>query len=168
MIKKGLKKNLTDFLEMPNKLLGKKRRQINKSKQKISLREISPPKTIISNWNSSNKKELPVFTLAIITSQLKAKDYDIAIFGVDIYCATCHWKKLKYLLWLWEIYNTKLKKSQDEDRSEKCCTLKIPKFSWWFLKKRLRNCLLTSKVWSQDSTRRRAEIWLRIIVQDVF
>ena len=33
---------MTDFLQTPNKLSSKKKRQINKSKQKANIKEISP------------------------------------------------------------------------------------------------------------------------------
>ena len=60
MIKRGLKKDKTDFLQMPHKLSSKKRRQINKIKQKANIREISSKKAIISSLESFDKKELPV------------------------------------------------------------------------------------------------------------
>ncbi len=41
MIKRGSKKDMTNFLQMPDKLSGKKRRQMNKSKRKASIRETS-------------------------------------------------------------------------------------------------------------------------------
>lgn len=55
MIKKGLKEDLTNFLQTPNKLFSKKSIQINKNKQKISIRETSLRKATISSLNSSNK-----------------------------------------------------------------------------------------------------------------
>ena len=39
MIKKGLKKNMINFLQMSNKLFSKKKRQINKNKKKISIKK---------------------------------------------------------------------------------------------------------------------------------
>lgn len=56
MIKRGSKEEITDFLQMINKLSSKKRKQINKSKRKASLRETSSRKSIISSLNSSDKK----------------------------------------------------------------------------------------------------------------
>ena len=41
MIKRGSKEDMTNFLQTPKKLSSKKRRQINKSKRKASLGEIS-------------------------------------------------------------------------------------------------------------------------------
>ena len=49
MIKKGLKEDMTDFLQTPNKLSSKKRRQINKSKQKASIEESSSRKATINS-----------------------------------------------------------------------------------------------------------------------
>lgn len=55
MIKKGLKKDMTNFLQTLNKLFNKKKRQINKSKRKTSLGKISLKKAIISSLNSLKK-----------------------------------------------------------------------------------------------------------------
>lgn len=66
MIKNGSIKDMTDFLETPNELSSKNRRQINKTKQIAILGEISSSKTINSSSNSLEKKELPVFILTII------------------------------------------------------------------------------------------------------
>ena len=43
--------------------------------------------------NSSDKKQLPVFILAIKISDPKAKDIDIAMIGIDAYCAAYYLKK---------------------------------------------------------------------------
>ena len=83
---------MTDFLQTPNKLSSKKKRQINKSKQKTSIGETSSKKATISSLDSSNKKELPVPILATKKSDPKAKDIDIAIIGADAYCAACRLK----------------------------------------------------------------------------
>ena len=64
MIKRGSKKDLTDFLQTSNKLSSKKRRQINKSKRKINIRETSSKKTTISSLDRSDKKELPILISA--------------------------------------------------------------------------------------------------------
>ena len=93
MIKKGSKEDITDFLQISNKLSSKKRRQINKSKQKASIREISSRKAIISNLESSNKKELLIFILVIKTSELKAINIDIAMISANAYCIACRLKK---------------------------------------------------------------------------
>lgn len=65
MIKRGLKADMTDFLQMPNKLPSKKWRQIYKSKQKASIRETNSKKAIISSLNSLDKKKLQVLILTI-------------------------------------------------------------------------------------------------------
>lgn len=74
---------------MPNKLSGKKRRQINKNKQKASIRGTSLRKAIINSLNSSNKKELLVPILAIKTLEPKTQDIDIAIVSADASCVAC-------------------------------------------------------------------------------
>ena len=63
MIKKSLRKDMTNFLQILNKLLSKKKRQINKSKQKPSIEGNSLKKTIIKNLDSINKKKLSVSVL---------------------------------------------------------------------------------------------------------
>ena len=60
IIKKVSKKVMTNFLQTPNKLSSKKKRQINKSKQKTSITKTSLRKAIISSLDSSNKKKLPI------------------------------------------------------------------------------------------------------------
>ena len=75
---------------MPNKFSSKKRRQINKSKQKTVIGVISLKKATISNLDSFNKKELPVSISATKESDPKAKDIDIAMIGANIYHAACH------------------------------------------------------------------------------
>lgn len=90
MIKKGLKEDMPDFLQMPNKLTDKKRRQINKSKPKASLRETSSKKVIIGSFNNFDKKVWSVSIPAIIKSKLQAKDIDIVMIAADTYrVASC-------------------------------------------------------------------------------
>ena len=84
---------MTDFLQTPNKLSSKKRRQINKSKRKASIEESSSRKATINSLESSDKKELPVPIPTTKTSEPKTKDIDIAMIGVDTYCAACHLKR---------------------------------------------------------------------------
>ena len=93
IIKRGSKKDMTDFLQTPNKLSSKKRRQINKSKKKASIEESSSRKATINSLKSSDKKELPVPIPTIKTSKPKAKDIDIVMIGADAYCAACHLKE---------------------------------------------------------------------------
>ena len=92
IIKRGSKKDMTDFLQTPNKLSSKKRRQINQSKQKASLGETSSRKAIISSLDSLEKKELPVPILATVKSNRKAKDTDKAMIGANAYRAACRLK----------------------------------------------------------------------------
>ena len=56
MITKSSKKDMTNFLQTPNKLSSKKKRQINKNKQKASIGEISLNKATINSLKSSDKK----------------------------------------------------------------------------------------------------------------
>ena len=78
---------------MPNKLFNKKKKQINKSKQKINIRVTSSRKATISSLESSNKKELPVSILISKILKSKAKNNDIAMIGIDTYCVAYCLKK---------------------------------------------------------------------------
>ena len=93
MIKRALKENITDFLQMPNKLSNKNKKQINKSKRKINIGETSSRITIISNLESFDKKELPVFIPITKVLKFKAKDIDIAIISIDTCCIACCLKR---------------------------------------------------------------------------
>ena len=93
MIKRSLKEDMTNFLQTVNKLFSKKKRQINKSKRKTSLGKTSLKKATINNLHSYEKKKSPVPIPAIIKSNPKAKDTDIAIIGADSYCAAYCIKK---------------------------------------------------------------------------
>ena len=92
-IKRSSKKDMTNFLQTPNKLFSKKRRQINKSKRKASIEKSSSRKATINSLESSDKKELPVPIPTTKTSEPKAKDIDIAMIGADAYRAACHLKR---------------------------------------------------------------------------
>ena len=93
MIKMGLKEDMTDFLQMPNKLFSKKRKQINKSKGKVNRKKTSSRKTTINSLESSDKKELPVPIPITKTSEPKIKNINIAIISADVYCTACCLKK---------------------------------------------------------------------------
>ena len=93
MIKRGLKEDMTDFLQTPNKLYIKKRIQINKSKQKMSIEKTSSGTIIINSLKSSNKKKLPVHIPVIKKSDLRTKDIDIAMIDEDGYYIACHLKR---------------------------------------------------------------------------
>ena len=92
IIKRGSKEDMTNFLQMPNKLSSKKKRQINKSKRKANIGETSSRKATINSLESFQKKELPVLILTTKTSKPKAKNIDIAMIGVDTYRAACRLK----------------------------------------------------------------------------
>ncbi len=93
MIKKGSKKDMTDFLQTPDKLSSKKRRQINKCKQKVNIRETSSRKSTINSFDNSDKKELLVPLAVTKTSKPKAKDIDIAMIGAKAYRVACCLKR---------------------------------------------------------------------------
>ena len=93
MIKKDLKKDITDFLQTLNKLSSKKRRQINKNKRNTSIEEISSRKATISNLDNSDKKELPVSITVTKKLDPKTKDIDIAMIDADVYCVNCCLKR---------------------------------------------------------------------------
>ena len=86
---------MTDFLQMPNKLSSEKRRQINKSKQKINIEETNLVKTTITSLDSFHKKELPVSILTTKKSDIKAKKIDIVMIGKDIYYAAFRLKRVQ-------------------------------------------------------------------------
>ncbi len=71
----------------------KKRRQINKSKQKASIGETSSRKATINSLDTSDKEELPVLLAVIKTSEPKIKDIDIAMIGGDTYRAAYYLKR---------------------------------------------------------------------------
>ena len=84
---------MTNFLQTPNRLSSKKRRQINKSKRKTSIGDTSSRTATISSLESFDKKELLVPIPATKKSDPKAKDIDIAIIGADAYHAACRLKR---------------------------------------------------------------------------
>lgn len=93
IIKRGLKEDMTHFLQMPNKLFSKKRKQINQSKRKANIREISLRKTTINSLESSDKKELPVSILITKKLKFKAKNIDLAKISIDVYSIVCLLKR---------------------------------------------------------------------------
>lgn len=93
IIKKDPKKNMTDFLQIPNKSSNKKRREINKSKWKTSIGETSLKKGIISSLNSSDKKKLLIPILITKIWESKAQNIKIVMINMDTYCVTCHLKR---------------------------------------------------------------------------
>ena len=89
IIKKGLKEDMTNFLKILNKLSSKKKRQINKSRQKTNIEETSLKKATISSLDSFDKKELLVSIPAIKKLDHKAKVIDIVMIGMDVYYVAC-------------------------------------------------------------------------------
>ena len=89
IIKKRSKEDITDFLQTPNRLSSKKRRQINKSKRKTSIGETSSRSATISSLESFDKKELPVSIPATKKFDPKTKDVNIAMISADAYRAAC-------------------------------------------------------------------------------
>lgn len=76
-----------------NKLCNRKKRQINKSKQKISIKKTSLKITTISSLDYFDNKKLPVPILVVKKSELKAKNNNIAMISMHAYCVTCCLKK---------------------------------------------------------------------------
>lgn len=93
MVKRSLKKDITNILYMSNKLSYKKGRQINKKKWKASIVKTSPRKAIINSLDSFGKKELSVLIPAKKILDSKAKNICIAVIGINAYCAACYLKK---------------------------------------------------------------------------
>lgn len=93
MIKRGSIEDMIEFLQISNKLFNKKRRQINKSKQKADLQETSLIKATINSEDSFDKKELRVFIPAIKKLKSRIKNIDIAMIDANTYCAACYLKK---------------------------------------------------------------------------
>ena len=84
---------MINFLQMPNKLSNKKRRQINKSKGKVSIGETNSRKTTISSLKSSDKQELLVSIPATKKLETKVKDIDIAMIDTNVYCIAYYLKE---------------------------------------------------------------------------
>ena len=97
MIKRGSKEDITDFLQTLNKLSSKKKKQINKSKQNKNIKKTSKRKATISSFDSFNKIAMLIPILTTKKSNPNAKDIDITIIGMDVYCATFHLKKAQVI-----------------------------------------------------------------------
>ena len=122
---------------MPNKLSSKKRRQINKNKQKTDIRETSSRKAIINNLSYSNKKQLPVFILAVKKSLAKTQDIDIAIIGTYISFAVCHLKEAQiFVISMKNIQYQAKNKVRAEINSKSIIPKKYHDFLNIFLKKK--------------------------------
>ena len=71
-------------------MFNKKKRQINKSKQKASIKDISLRKAIISNLSNYDKEQLSIFLLAIKKSSSKIQDIDITMVSANTYYIVCY------------------------------------------------------------------------------
>ena len=78
---------------MSYKLSSKKKKQINKSKQKANIKKTSSRKLIISNLKSFEKNVLSVPIPVIKTSKSKAKNINIAMIDANSYHLPCRFKK---------------------------------------------------------------------------
>ena len=89
-MKKGLIKNLDDFLKKTEKILKKKKRLANTFKQKFSMGKQNSNIVVINILGNLNKKKLPFSTLA----STFGKDVEgIPMIGVDAYCLIFQLKK---------------------------------------------------------------------------
>ena len=130
MMKRRSKKDMTNFLQTPNKLFSKKRRQINKNKRKASLEKTSLKKAIISSLDSFDKKKSPASIPATIRLKLKAKNIDIAIIGANTYCIACCLKRAQvFAVFIRDIQYQAEKKARAETNLKKCCISRISQFS---------------------------------------
>ena len=110
---------MTDFLQTPNKLANKKKKYRNKSKQKVSIKEITSKKAIISSLKNSDKKELPVPILATKTLKPKAKNINIAIIDMNAYFIACCLKKTQvFAILMKDIQYQAEKKARAETNSK--------------------------------------------------
>ena len=91
ILKRGSDENLNNFSRTSQKISNKKRRLINISKQKQSMDKQKPETVVISSFDNSDIKGLPIPTWA---STLGTKEVDIAIMmiGADAYRAACKLK----------------------------------------------------------------------------
>lgn len=88
--KKGLDKNLDNFLRIPQKILNKKRQLIKASKQKESMNKQKSETVIINSFNNSDIESLLIL---IRVSTLGIKKVDVAIIDIVAYPTTCQLKK---------------------------------------------------------------------------
>lgn len=73
IIQSSIQNHMRDFLQMQNKFFSQKKRQINKTQLKTSLKKTKPNKPIINYFNNFEEKESQVFKQATIKSELKAQ-----------------------------------------------------------------------------------------------
>lgn len=70
IIKRGLKKDMTDFLQTPNKLFGKKKDKSTKAREKQVEKNLLK-RTILCSFNYRNKKKSSVSIQTTIKSNQK-------------------------------------------------------------------------------------------------
>lgn len=85
-------------MQISNKLFGRKGRQMDKTKWKVSLREINSRKAIISSLNSFDKKKLLISILVMKKLEFKAQDISIAMISVNVYCVISSYKKAQVVI----------------------------------------------------------------------
>ena len=95
IIERGSKENMTNLLQISNKLSNKKKRQINKIKLKANIREVSSRKATISYLKSFDRKKLSVLISATKISKPKAKNINIVIISAKVYYVVYYLKKVQ-------------------------------------------------------------------------
>ena len=121
---------------MLNKLFNKKKKQINKSKQKTSIKKINSRKAIINNLKSSDKKELSVSIPLIKISKPKVKNIDIIMISVDIYYIAYYLKKAQmFIILIKNIQYQAKKKVKAETNLKNVVFQKYYNFFYVFSKK---------------------------------
>ena len=124
----------------------KKKKRINKSKQKTSIRETSSKKTTISSLDKSNKKELPVSIPVTKKSNLKAKNIDIAMIDADAYHIACFLKKAQvFAILMKNIQYQTMKQVRTETDPRSVISQEYHDFFDVFLKKNLDTLFLYQK-----------------------
>ena len=127
---------MTDFLQTSNKLSSKRKKQINKSKRKASIEDISLREVTISSLESSDKKKLPVSIPAIKKSGRKAEDINIAMIGADVYYIACCLKKAQvFAVSMRDIQYQAEKEARAKTDSKSIVPQEYHNFLYVFLKK---------------------------------
>lgn len=93
--KRGSTKNLDNFLRTPKKILDKKRRLINTSKQKLAMQKQKPEIVVISSLDNPSIKDLPIPPQ---TSTPHTKEVDIVIIIANTYFAACKLKRTQVFI----------------------------------------------------------------------
>ena len=85
ILKRGLAEKIYKFLKISEKLLKKKRRLINTSKQKTSIAKSNHKIVVINTLNNFKKEDLPISIPETKVSTLNIKEVGIAIISADTY-----------------------------------------------------------------------------------